>query len=456
MRPIALCGALVLCAPSAFAAPPETSLRPVGRDAPPPVRDEIVSRAALTLDAAARAPRLSLRPHARPATLRVAPAGPDLAPRTEAAFRRWVADFRSRALDRGIARATFDAAFRDVRYDPQAVRRDASQAEFTRTIGDYLSSAVSDTRIGTGRAMLREHAALLRRIEARYGVDRHVVLAIWGMESAYGVHRGSSRVIDSMATLAFDGRRRSFFERELVAALQILQAGHTTPAAMRGSWAGAMGHTQFMPSSFNALAVDFTGDGRRDIWGENPADALASTANYLAENGWISGQPWAVEVTLPRGFDFAQSGKQTRRMPSDWARLGVLGTDGRPVRDYGSASVFLPAGAQGPAFLIFRNFAVIARYNPADAYVMGVGHLADRLRGQGPFNASWPDEPRALTRDERAELQRRLTVRGFDTRGIDGRIGPNSMRALRAWQRAAGLVPDGHASLTVLERLRDG
>ena len=387
LRLTALCGALVLCAAPAFAQPPERSLRPVARVSTTPDPVEIVSRALMVLDApAANAPRLSLRPMVRPAALTAAPAAPvrpAVPVETEAAFHRWIDTFRARALSQGVSGATFDRAFRGVTYDPDVIVRDSSQAEFTKTIAEYLGSAVSDSRIETGRAMAQRHAALLDRIEAHYGVDKAVVLAIWGMESRYGSYRGTTPVIRSMATLAFDGRRRAFFEGELVAALQILQAGHTVPENMKGSWAGAMGHTQFMPTSFKALAVDWTGDGRRDIWGDDPADALASTANYLAKSGWIRGQPWAVEVTLPRDFDFGLSGKATEKMPSDWARLGVVGADGRAVRDHGAAWVFLPAGANGPAFLAFKNFRVIARYNASDAYVMGVGHLADRIGGLG-------------------------------------------------------------------------
>uniref|UniRef100_A0A2A3JWB9 Ribonuclease E n=1 Tax=Alloyangia mangrovi TaxID=1779329 RepID=A0A2A3JWB9_9RHOB len=296
----------------------------------------------------------------------------------------------------------------------------------------------------------REHVA---QIEARYGVDRQVVLAIWGMESAYGTHRGTHPVIPALATLAFGSRRGSFFEGQLIDALHIIQNGDTSPEHMTGSWAGAMGHTQFIPSSYRALAVDWTGDGKRDIWSDNPADALASTAHYLAENGWIHGQPWGVEVQLPRGFDYDLA-DSTTRMPSDWAKLGVVGMDGHPVQDFGSAKLLLPAGYKGAAFLTFKNFKVISRYNAADAYVIGVGHLADRIMGGAPIRSGWPDDERALTSEERKELQVRLKQAGFDPSGADGRIGPNTIKALREYQRAVGAVPDGYASLELLHRLR--
>ncbi len=215
-----------------------------------------------------------------------------------------------------------------------------------------------------------------------------------------------------------------------------------------------MGHTQFIPTSYLDYAVDYNGDGRRDIWSDDPTDALASTAAYLSKFGWVTGMPWGVEVILPEGFDYTLADRKILRMPSDWARLGITDTKGAPIRDFGSASILLPAGAEGAAFMIFKNFEVLERYNTADAYVIGVGHLADRLRGEGPIKASWPRGDRALTFDERKELQDRLTRAGFTTKGVDGRIGPNTIDAVRAYQVAKGLTPDGYPSLRLLERLR--
>ena len=400
----------------------------------------------------------SLRPVARPAEMvgnRVEGAQIVQAQATSnAAFRRWIAGFRGRALAQGISPAVFDRAFRDVRYNTNVVQRDRNQAEFVKPIWEYLDSAVSDTRVRNGRRELRQNDRILRAIEDRYGVEKEVVVAVWGMESAYGAIRGDINVIEALATLAFDGRRGRFFESQLIAALQILQSGDTAPENMTGSWAGAMGHTQFIPTSYLAYAVDATGDGRRDIWSDDPTDALASTAAYLARFGWTKGQPWGVEVRLPQGFDYSSARRDNTRMPSDWARVGVIGVDGRPVPDYGSASVLLPAGSQGAAFLIFRNFGVIERYNAADAYVIGVGHLSDRIGGGGPFAAQWPRGDRALLLAERRELQQRLTNAGFSTRGVDGKIGPNTIAAIRRYQTANGLTPDGYASLRLLERLR--
>ncbi|MFN3825064.1 MAG: lytic murein transglycosylase [Pseudorhodobacter sp.] len=372
----------------------------------------------------------------------------------EAGFRGWLTGFRARAQVAGIPGAVLDNVLPGLTYQADVIRRDRNQSEFTKTIWDYLDTAVSEERVANGRAALARHRDLLERIEARYGVEKEVVVAIWGLETAYGTFRGSVPTLDALATLAHDGRRGAFFEAELLNALRIVAAGDVAPRAMVGSWAGAMGHTQFMPSSFLALAQDFNGDGRRDIWGDDPTDGLASAAHYLAHYGWTKGMPWGVEVVLPQGFDFEQSGERVRKSTADWQAMGLRGAEGGLLPDHGPASVLLPGGARGAAFLIFANFQVIERYNPADAYVIAVGHLADRIRGAGPFRASWPREERALTRDERLELQERLTQAGFDTRGVDGRIGPNTIAAIRAFQKAQGLVPDGFAALSVLTGLR--
>jgi len=373
---------------------------------------------------------------------------------TEAGFAAWVAGFRPRALAAGITGQTFDDAFRDARFDPAVVEKDRNQSEFTKSIWDYLDSAVSDERVAKGQAALQDNLALLERIEATFGVDKQVVVAVWGLESAYGTYRGTYPLIGTLATLAFDTRRGAFFEEQLLAALTILQNGDVDAAAMTGSWAGAMGHTQFIPTSYLAHAVDFTGDGRRDIWSDDPADALASTAAYLANAGWQTGKPWGVEVTLPPGFDYGDTGERVKKPVAGWQALGVRTAEGGALPDHGPASVLLPAGAQGAAFLVFANFGAIERYNAADAYVIGVGHLADRIAGAPPIRAAWPRQNRVLSFDERVELQRRLAAAGFDPGAADGRIGPNTIAAVRAFQRSIGAVPDGYASLGVLQKLR--
>lgn len=373
---------------------------------------------------------------------------------SQAGLSQWIETFRPHALAEGISPDTFDRAFRGVRYNAEVIEKDRNQAEFTRAIWDYLDRAVSDKRVENGRQALLQNRRLLQRLEQTYGVPKEVIVAVWGLESSYGDNRGDIPVIEALATLAYDGRRGRFFEAQLIDALKILQRGDVRPGNFTGSWAGAMGHTQFMPSSFHAFAVDFDGDGRRDIWSDDPTDALASTAAYLAKSGWQPGVPWGMEVTLPDGFDYGLAGKGNRIDCADWAALGVRRADGRPLPDHGAAALLMPAGARGPALLIQANFRAIERYNAADAYVIAIGHLSDRLAGDGPFRAAWPREDRALTAAENRELQERLTAAGFDAGGADGKIGPKTMAAIRAFQRNAGLPPDGYPSLDVLKRLR--
>lgn len=369
-------------------------------------------------------------------------------------FARWIAGFQNRAKAAGISNQTLQAAFEGVQYLPDSIRRDRNQAEFVNPLSEYMATAASDTRVQNGRALVRQHANLLNRIEATYVVPPHIVAAVWGMESNYGQRRGDVPLISTLATLSYDGRRGRFFEQQLIAALRILQRGDVAPEKMTGSWAGAMGHTQFIPTSYQAYAVDFTGDGKRDIWADDPSDALASTAAYLRHFRWQLGQPWGVEVLLPQNFDYRLSDRQSRKSPAGWGQLGVRGVDGNVVPNHSEATLITPTGAQGPAFLVFRNYDVISRYNNAQAYIIGVGHLGDRIRGLGPLRRPWPDGERTLLRAERVELQQLLTAAGFSTGGVDGKIGPNSRAAIRGYQRSIGLPTDGYASLSLLRRLR--
>ncbi len=373
---------------------------------------------------------------------------------SDAGLQDWIAAFRPRALARGISAKTFDRAFQGVTYNAYVIDKDRHQGEFTKTIWDYLDKAVSDERVANGRKALRQNRKLLDRIEAAYGVDKEVVVAVWGLESAYGEVMGDIPLIEALATLAYDARRGGFFEDQLIAALKIIQAGNVTPDRMTGSWAGAMGHTQFIPTSYLAYAVDFTGDGKRDIWGDNPADALASTAAYLSRFGWAKGRPWGLEVSLPTDFDVSLTGDRTTKSAADWQALGIRAADGSAIGNHGAASILLPAGARGAAFMIFPNFHVIERYNAADAYVIAIGHLSDRIRGGGPIRHSWPRDDRALTLPERIELQERLTAAGYDTAGADGKVGPRTIAAVKSFQRSLGMLPDGYASLDILKRLR--
>lgn len=373
-----------------------------------------------------------------------------------AGFAAWVQGFRPRARAEGITQGTLEAALAGIAPNATVIRRDRNQNEFSRTLWDYLDLAVSEARIANGRRAMDRQGALLADLEERYGVDAEIVAAIWGLESAYGAVRGDIPTVEALATLAHDGRRGAFFERQLIDALRIIQSGDTGPENMVGSWAGAMGHTQFLPSSYLDFAVDHNGDGRRDIWGDDPTDALASTAAYLAENGWVRGVPWGLEVVLPAEFDYRAARRDNLKLPSQWAEIGITDINGVPVPDHGRASILLPAGYRGAAFMIFENFRVLETYNTADSYVIAVGHLADRIAGGPAIRSDWPYEDRALTFDERTELQVRLTEAGFDTRGIDGLVGPLTVNAIRNYQDANGLVPDGYASPGLLERLRGG
>lgn len=373
---------------------------------------------------------------------------------TAEGFAAWRTTFRTRALAQGVSSATFDEVMAQAEFLPKVVERDRRQDEFSKTIWDYLDKAVSDDRIASGKKALQKNAALFDKIEARYGVDKYAVLAIWGLESAYGAVRGDISTVSALATLSYEGRRAEFFEGELMTLLKIVQRGAATPAQLQGSWAGAMGHTQFMPSSYERLAVDFAGEGRANIWDDDPTDGLASAAAYLANSGWKKGAPWATEVRLPADFDYDQAGSRTQKPMSHWSGLGVVPADGSALADAGWSALILPAGARGPAFLVYDNFAAIETYNKADAYVIAVGHLADRIRGAGAFVQEWPRDLRALTLPEKVELQERLIARGVLSGDADGKIGPLTVAAVKAFQRQTGAVVDGYPCVPVLEALR--
>ena len=380
---------------------------------------------------------------------------------TAAGFDRWIRDFWPSARAAGITANTYNAAFAGAQLDMSIVKRANNQPEFVKPIWSYLDSAVNETRIKNGRKMKREHARLLQRLESRFGVDQHVLLAIWGMESAYGaIFKNTALIkptIQSLATLAYADKSRSKFGREqLLAALKILQNGDVSPKDMQGSWAGAMGHTQFIPTTYLAKAVDFDGDGRRDIW-RSVDDALASSANLLKSAGWETGKTWGYEVALPKNFPFELADGKHSKTLAQWAELGAKRAKGQAYpRPSDDARLILPAGYNGPAFLVLKNFAMIKRYNNADSYALAVGHLADRIRGGGGFAGNWPRSDRVLKRSERKELQTVLNKLGYDTGGIDGRLGSKSRAAIRHWQKRNGHVPDGFASGKLLEALKAG
>ncbi|MGR3271645.1 lytic murein transglycosylase [Thalassococcus profundi] len=380
-------------------------------------------------------------------------ADPDLQPQPNPAYDAWVASFRSRAQSRGIRADVLDTAFRSAGYLPGVVTRDRNQTEFKRSLEDYLAIVASEEKVATGRSQFARTRGLLGQIEARYGVPSHVVAAVWGMESNYGARRGDIPVISATSTLAFDGRRGDFFESQLMAALRILQRGDVSAQGLVGSWAGAMGHTQFIPTTYQAHAVDFAGDGRRDIWSDDPTDGLASAAAYLSDSGWRRGMPWGLEARLPSGFNAGLAGRGRRRPVSEWSTLGVRSAGGGALPDHGPAALLLPQGASGPAFLAFRNFDVILRYNNSENYGIGVGYLSDRIAGAGPLRSDFPPDRYGLTIDDRRRLQQRLTANGFDTGGTDGVIGPKSQEAIRAYQSSLGVPATGEPSRALLDRL---
>ena len=359
------------------------------------------------------------------------------------------------ASARGVPRPVFDRAFAGIQPDPAVIELTKKQAEFTETTAGYLAKRVSDLRIEKGRKMAAEWAPVLAQIEQRFGVDRHVVLSVWGNETNYGGYLGGHSVIRALATLSYAGYRGDFFRKELLNALDILAQGHVAPENMVGSWAGAMGHTQFMPSSFKALAVDMTGDNRRDIWTSIP-DALASTANYLKRSGWRGGETWGYEVELPPGFDYDRAKKLGTQPISAWQSLGARRPGGQSFpRATDKAWLIAPARSEGPAILALPNFKVIKRYNNSDKYALAVGHLADRIRGAGSFVTPWaPDQYLALK--DRQELQALLSRRGYPVGSPDGRIGGQTIDAIRAFQMASGMPADGNPTPGVLQRLRTG
>ena len=374
-----------------------------------------------------------------------------------AGLNAWVEGFKANARAQGISDATLAFAFRDVTYNPEAVRRSQNQAEFKKSLWEYLENAVSEKRQTNGRAALGQHGGVLGRVEAAYGVDKEVVAAVWGMESTYGERRGDMPLVEALSTLSYEGYRGDFFRSQLMAALKILQAGDIDPGHMSGSWAGAMGHTQFIPTTYLAYAVDFTGDGRRDIWSDDPADSLASTANYLSKSGWQPGLPAAVEVTLPPGFNTGLAGKGKRRSVAEWQSLGVRQATSRPLPPPGTpVELLIPGGADGAAFLITRNFHAILRYNNADSYALAVSHLADRLKGYPGLANPWPASHPGLRLEQRKEMQQLLTARGFDTQGVDGNVGSNTTSAIRAYQQSRGLPATGEPTAELLDQLRRG
>jgi len=387
-----------------------------------------------------------------PSVVTPAQASPDDAT-PEQGFARWVAAFRASALAAGIDEATLRVAFDDVRYLPRVVELDRAQPEFTRTVWEYLDSAVSPQRVALGQERLLQLRAQTDAAAARYGVPPGIVVAIWGIESNYGSNYGDIPTIDALATLGFEGRREEWARGQLLAALKIIRSGDIDRAHMVGSWAGAMGQTQFLPSVFMTYAVDADGDGRRDIWGSMD-DVVASTANFLARSGWRPGEPWGAEVRLPPGFDPGRADTAVRQSGSQWAAEGVQGVDGATLPEIADAAILLPAGARGPAFLVGPNFRAILRYNNSTSYALAVGLLAQRLVNGPGVQAPWPRDLTALSRSQLTALQTALNERGFASGTPDGMMGPATRDGLRRYQRSVGLPADGYPTLELLRRLQ--
>jgi membrane-bound lytic murein transglycosylase B len=358
------------------------------------------------------------------------------------------------AAQRGFSRATFEHFTAGLTPDLSIMDKLDAQPEFTKSTWDYLDVLVSDERIARGREMLTQYAPTFAAVERAYGVDPAIIAAIWGVESNYGTLGGDRPVIRSTATLACVGRRQDYFREEFLSTLEILARGDVPAERLVGSWAGAFGPTQFMPSSFKRYAVDFDGDGRRDVVDSIP-DVIASTANNLKTDGWVAGQRWGYEVVLPQNFDYLLADRSKQMSLRQWEALGIRRVGGGSFRDPDArAYLLLPAGARGPPFLMLQNFRVIMKYNPAEAYALGIGYLADRLRGGGPFVQPWPRDQRVLTLDERYEMQHLLARRGFDAGEPDGLLGPRTRLAIRNFQASIGAIPDGFASSGLLDRLR--
>ncbi|WP_302175504.1 lytic murein transglycosylase [uncultured Hydrogenophaga sp.] len=380
---------------------------------------------------------------------------PPATPPAPGEFAACLNQLRAPARAAGVSEATFSQHTRELQPDMLVIDRLNFQPEFRTAVWDYMAGLVDDERVAEGRARMTEHAQVLARVQQRFGVDPATVVAVWGVESNFGQSFGSLPLVRSLGTLSCIGRRQAYFRTELYAALRILQAGHIAPERLQGSWAGAFGHTQFMPSTFERLAVDFDGDQRADLMDSVP-DALASTANFLDRAGWRADQSWGFEVRLPAGFSTAGEGRRTKRNMADWTARGLRRVDGSPLPADGSAGLMTPAGPTGPAFLVTRNFDALYSYNASESYGLAIAHLSDRLRGGGAFATPWPTDDPGLSRAERREVQTLLTARGHDIGAVDGMLGERSRQAIRTEQERLGMEPSGRAGQKLLRALRGG
>ena len=370
-----------------------------------------------------------------------------------ASFEGCLAGIQAQAAAAGVSAQTFRAATAGIGYDDKVIELSQKQPEFKTPIWDYMAALVDDERVEDGKAAMRRNGAALAAAEARYNVDRHVIAAVWGVESNFGKNLGTMPLVQSLATLACSGnRRRDYFRGELIATLRIIERGDIEASRLTGSWAGAFGQTQFMPSTYQRLAVDLDGDGRRDVV-DSTADAVGSTANFLRAAKWSNGMPWGYEVRLPRGFNTAAAGRTRKQPVAHWASLGVTRLDGSALTASGPVGILAPSGPNGPAFLVTKNFDAIYSYNAAESYGLAIAVLSDRLRGRPGVQAEWPTDDPPLSRAQRRDLQVRLTQRGFDVGEPDGKVGEKTRSAIKEVERSLGMPLTGRPGGRVLQAL---
>ncbi|ENU64069.1 MULTISPECIES: lytic murein transglycosylase [Acinetobacter] len=374
-------------------------------------------------------------------------------------FQNCLANLRSQAVARGVSGSTYDRYTQNLSPDYSVIERLNYQPEFSTPIWDYLSGLVDEERVQLGRQKLQQHREVLNRVAATYGVPAEMVVAVWGVESNFGDISGKYPLLQALGTLSCEGRRQSYFRGEFFTTMKLLQRGDVREEHLKGSWAGAFGHTQFMPSTYDELAVDFDGDGRRDLVSSIP-DALASTANFLSKRGWQSGQPWGFEVKIPQGMSVSGEGRRNKKSLSSWINQGVVRADGSPLiqgnlSQSSQAGLLAPAGPNGPVFLVFKNFDAIYSYNAAESYALAIAHLSDRLQGKGSFTATWPTDDPGTSRAERREIQQFLLSRGYDIGAVDGLIGDKTRQAIRQEQQRLGLSPTGRAGQQILRAFRN-
>lgn len=374
-------------------------------------------------------------------------------------FQSCLANLRSQAIAKGVSGSSYDRYTQNLSPDYSVIERLNYQPEFSTPIWDYLSGLVDDERVQAGQQKLAQHRDVLNRVAAAYGVPAETVVAVWGVESNFGAISGSYPLLQALGTLSCEGRRQSYFRGEFFTTMRLLQRGDVTESQLKGSWAGAFGHTQFMPSTYDELAVDFDGDGRRDLVSSIP-DALASTANFLKRRGWQTGQPWGFEVQVPAGMSLSGEGRRNKKSLSSWVNRGLTRADGSALiqgnlSGSSQAGLMAPAGANGPVFLVFRNFDAIYSYNAAESYALAIAHLSDRLMGQSAFRTAWPTDDAGTSRAERREIQRFLLSRGYDIGEVDGLIGDKTRQAIRQEQTRLGLAATGRAGQQILRAFRN-